>query len=1078
MSSSSHRLLTRMSSATTMGSGPRIVNVNSRSLSLASVSSDGSAESHLVEQEDIIALTQDVRSFKEGLNRLRKVFQDKEAGGLEVLRVTSHERLSDVLKILRHMLEKYPALQSNDLVAAAGLLIKKVKEFDYEENTNLGAGARVVADQKDFFESLDGLALAFSSRVSEYLMGDLDSNMSLSSASSKTKSYENLLGDRPVVDSELIVGLGHPVEDEVLSPDKIDTLLMHHDCGVDLALQRAKIWSKYAKDVISYVEKRTGMQLDFAKNLTKLVQTCRPQLQEESYLPFQSIYCTALDNDLELCASMQTSCGLLQGYKFLEPLQSRRAEHEKVRKSLKDSWHKELKRMHDEVDKLRKARSSYIARHQDWERCRDAARIAEQGAEIGATGENKLDKRKKYEEEAGSKAVEAETNYRQCVEEANSRHRALLGVKSRILQQIRELLMQADQTMKAVTVSYFQQQHTLTAPCPVQFQTLCESSRLYEPGSQYMKFVKRLPLDTGTAGGRATDRDPFSFEPYTPGMENILQLEKQRKWSASLEVEERRSQVGAGVPVMSWSPSVGGGEVTSETESNHSLESRESVKSRDTSPSHSPIVSIKTFQHFGSEVEEVGEEPGKDGISKRHLSKAANSHKFRKIQKPSKCRECDSYVFLQGYECADCGLASHKKCLETLHLLCGPKRLLRKMTTFGVDLGHHLLQVGEENEIPPLVRKCVQVVDSRGTNVKGIYRVSGVKSKVEKLCQAFENGAELVDLTDVHPNVIANVLKLYMRQLPEPLLTFRLYSEFIRVGRSCPAPGTGQSTGDEKEAVHQLRQLIGQLPRHHRNTLAYLCHHLHRVAQHSDTNNMPATNLAIVFGPTLLKTSEGLASLSSLVDTVHQTRVVELLTTHAGAVFGPQIDTEGRLAVRRQTRSSETAQDRLEMGPVHGSFSDEDPEGENDPIPDFLRSDYSQKVKKSPMLNRASSPPVIIKSSLKNFSGLEGSAGRPLPGQDSVDGGGLTRPGRSSHSSTSSSTTPGHRLDPESPVTGLLSVSGDSEGELRVRDRTSASSSSVVSISEENKVKIQVPGLPMVSKTSTSSNSSREMADH
>ena len=315
MPSSSHRVLSRLASSTAMSSGasvssgPRIVNANSRSLSLASVSSDGSTESsHVVEQEDIIALTQDVRSFKEGLNRLRKVFQS-ESESLEVLKVVSHERLSDVLKILRHMLEKYPALQSNDLVSTAGILIKKVKEFDYDTESSA---------PKDFFESLDALALAFSSRVSEYLMGDLDSNISLSSASSKTKSYENLLTSHDV---ESLVGpvLSHhaptQVEDETLSPDKIDSLLMHHDCGVDLALQRAKIWSKYAKDVISYVEKRVGMQLDLAKNLTKLVQTCRPQLQEESYLPFQSIYCTALDNDLELCASVQTSCGLLQGYK-------------------------------------------------------------------------------------------------------------------------------------------------------------------------------------------------------------------------------------------------------------------------------------------------------------------------------------------------------------------------------------------------------------------------------------------------------------------------------------------------------------------------------------------------------------------------------------------------------------------------------------------------------------------------------------------------------------------------------------------------------------------------------------------
>ena len=126
MPSSSHRVLSRLASSTAMSSGasvssgPRIVNANSRSLSLASVSSDGSTESsHVVEQEDIIALTQDVRSFKEGLNRLRKVFQP-ERESVEVLKVVSHERLSDVLKILRHMLEKYPALQSNDLAWPKG----------------------------------------------------------------------------------------------------------------------------------------------------------------------------------------------------------------------------------------------------------------------------------------------------------------------------------------------------------------------------------------------------------------------------------------------------------------------------------------------------------------------------------------------------------------------------------------------------------------------------------------------------------------------------------------------------------------------------------------------------------------------------------------------------------------------------------------------------------------------------------------------------------------------------------------------------------------------------------------------
>lgn len=308
--------------------------------------------------------------------------------------------------------------------------------------------------------------------------------------------------------------------------------------------------------------------------------------------------------------------------------------------------------------------------------------------------------------------------------------------------------------------------------------------------------------------------------------------------------------------------------------------------------------------------------------AKRHcMSRAANSHDFKKLNKPSRCRECDSFVYFNGYECAKCGLSAHKKCLETIHLMCGQKRLPRKMTTFGVPLGDHLLQVGAE--IPPLVCRCVLEIDQRGINIKGLYRVSGVKSKVEKLCQAFENGADLVDLSDVHPNVISNVVKLYMRQLPEPLCTFRLYSDFIREGRRCPALEPGQlKPGDwekmEQDATENLRKLCLQLPKYHLKTLGFLCHHLHRISLQSEINNMPASNLAIgtflyfynllflncksktamfllfiyfffqVFGPTLLRTSESPATLSSVVDTKEQVRVVELMAKYAWDIFGPE----------------------------------------------------------------------------------------------------------------------------------------------------------------------------------------------
>lgn len=70
-----------------------------------------------------------------------------------------------------------------------------------------------------------------------------------------------------------------------------------------------------------------------------------------------------------------------------------------------------------------------------------------------------------------SQAMEAEAAYKASVAEANERHSQLLRVKAQVLQQVRELMLQCDQTMKAVTVSYFQLQHTLSAPSPVQVLT-------------------------------------------------------------------------------------------------------------------------------------------------------------------------------------------------------------------------------------------------------------------------------------------------------------------------------------------------------------------------------------------------------------------------------------------------------------------------------------------------------------------------------------------------------------------------------------------------------------------------------
>lgn len=124
-----------------------------------------------------------------------------------------------------------------------------------------------------------------------------------------------------------------------------------------------------------------------------------------------------------------------------------------------------------------------------------------------------------------------------------------------------------------------------------------------------------------------------------------------------------------------------------------------------------------------------------------------------------------------------------------------------------------------------------------------------------------------------------------------------------------------------------------------------------------------------------------------------------------------------------------------------GSLSEDEVDGENEPLPDFLLPEYSQKVKRSPLAHRAiSPPPKIFTVSLKNMSGLEGVKTNHLTTQHSVD------------------LTGGKRSVVKEGRDEVEAEASDREARGRGEERTSVSSS-IVSI-EENRVKIQVPGLP------------------
>ena len=161
---------------------PRIGNINSPSVSLAS-SEDGSNGGHdrLATTTGTMASTSsnsdisdqrelslEVRRLTDSLTKLRRVFEDF-ADRPDAIRKAAHERLGDVLKILRQMLERYPSLQTQELVDSASHLIGHVKHFNYDHDPNVHASMN--ADLREFHETLDALTGAVSSKVSEYTIG-------------------------------------------------------------------------------------------------------------------------------------------------------------------------------------------------------------------------------------------------------------------------------------------------------------------------------------------------------------------------------------------------------------------------------------------------------------------------------------------------------------------------------------------------------------------------------------------------------------------------------------------------------------------------------------------------------------------------------------------------------------------------------------------------------------------------------------------------------------------------------------------------------------------------------------------
>ncbi|XP_072723678.1 rho GTPase-activating protein 29 isoform X4 [Ciconia boyciana] len=913
---------------------------STKSSSLSSISSNSDCyDNPVVDPEYIMQLVNDVRKFADVLLYLKEAILSEE--NQDGLHQVVHERLGELLRVLKAVINKHQTLNSVDILSAAGTVIAKVKAVNFKEVNEENKRELF----SEIFSSIETLAFTFGNVVSDFLMGDVDNGSSLGlPVSRRSRSFENLSVESGGSLHERDDIQGH------LRAEEVDSMLLRNDSGIESALSYAKAWSKYTKDVVAWVEKKLSLEVECAKNLAKMAETAKAVVGHQDYMPFQSIFINAFQNDIENNQLWQQTAAALQSNKFVQPLLGRKNELDRQRKDIKELWQREQKKMQELEAALRKAKLLYTQRQDEYEKAKSCTARAEE-EHLSSSGSfvkdfsKQLEKKRRLEEEALQKAEEANEHYKASMAEVEEKRNDLESFKSDVLTQLRELIYQCDLTLKAATVNLFQLQHAQVVSLPVNYQSLCESAKLYDPGQRYSEFVKSLPkegvpVESGSFETQSSQVDGVFNKQSTNSVHtshgNLSQCSGDFPaqtlddvgspiYHRSQKIGEKRSSSSTDIqamrgppPFRSWSVGNQSGGMCSDSESAGGSSESRSMDSPSASPGdfkrrlpRTPSTGTMSSADDLDEREppspsdcglndltsETANSPGP--FRNANMSKAAQTHKLRKLRAPSKCRECDSLVVFHGAECEECSLACHKKCLETLAIQCGHKKLHGRLHLFGVEFAQAAKNVPDG--IPFIIKKCTSEIESRALNVKGIYRVNGAKSRVEKLCQAFENGKDLVELSELYAHDISNVLKLYLRQLPEPLILFRLYNEFIGLAKesqnvneeldakqASPKSKKRQSICIElNRIIIKIKDLLKQLPVPNYNTLQYLIGHLHRVTEQSEENKMSASNLGIIFGPTLIRPrqTDATVSLSSLVDYPYQARVVELLITYYEKIF-------------------------------------------------------------------------------------------------------------------------------------------------------------------------------------------------
>ncbi|KAM4531126.1 rho GTPase-activating protein 17b isoform 1-T1 [Odontesthes bonariensis] len=198
---------------------------------------------------------------------------------------------------------------------------------------------------------------------------------------------------------------------------------------------------------------------------------------------------------------------------------------------------------------------------------------------------------------------------------------------------------------------------------------------------------------------------------------------------------------------------------------------------------------------------------------------------------------------------------------------------------FGTALEEHLKRSNREIALP--IEACVMMLLETGMKEEGLFRIAAGASKLKKLKAALDCSTSQLEEFYSDPHAVAGALKSYLRELPEPLMTFSMYEEWIQAS----------NVADPDTRLQALWVTCNNLPKTHKANFRYLVKFLAKLAQDSDVNKMTPSNIAIVLGPNLLwAKAEGTLAEMAAATSVHVVAIIEPIIQHADWFFPDDVE--------------------------------------------------------------------------------------------------------------------------------------------------------------------------------------------